>query len=401
MMLSSSKIHIAQLQLQLLEASALRMYKASWLKNVDEVARDQGGKFASKAGGAIATANLPDAKAIQKAGLTPVINSDGSGTSLFATTTIDGKQFFLKEVQSKRTISSGRRSWEVKSPYGAEREEIGGDVARLLGLENHVIPTKKVELDGKKYTVAPFTAGDPFWDVHFHDVSLPKKAKLIEDKLGPRAKQAILLDFLLDNRDRHAGNTYITKDGGLKLIDHEFILSKRKEGDKTSPLKGVMKDYVQGKHQAGSPVEFAEAELQDAIGKRADIVKLIKKRLPADEAKEAIEVLDGRIDYLKTMIDNKELGAYQMAFSADELKMMQEGTGVMPSWANSPASATQPMNAPASATQPINAPASATRPISETGSLGTAPISVISRKPRRIPSMSETAPMSSNATATL
>ena len=399
-MLNLSEIRIAQLQLLLLQASALRMYNASWLKNVDEVARDQSGRFASRAGGGVASA-LPDAHAIEKAGMKVVVNEDGSGTSLFHTTTIDGKQYFLKEVQPKRTIKDGRRSWEVKSPYGAEREEIGGDVARLFGLGNHVIPTKKVELDGKKYAIAPFTPGDPFWDVHYHDVPLTQKAQLIEQKLGPNTKNAVLLDFLLDNRDRHAGNTYITKDGGLKLIDHEFILTKRENANATAPLKGVMRNYVQGKAAAGNPITFSEGELQDAINKRADIAKIIKKHLPDKEAKEALEVIDERIDYLKQMAERKELDALQMTFSADERAMMGNTTDlVMPNEATG--SMTNPAKASQSATGTLGTPASATAPMNGAESRrSTATISIVSRKPRRIAPMSETGTMSMDGTATL
>jgi hypothetical protein len=364
-MLPDSKT-ITQLKILELQASLLKFYAAPWLKTVTKVGR-VGGKFASEStvakqvAKAAENVKLPGEAELAKANIVAHVPQDGSGTSTFFKTQVDGQNFFMKQVMSERTISSGREKWVVRSPFGAEREEIGNKVARLFGLDKHVIPTKKVELNGNKYTIAPDTPGDPFWEVHGHHIPLPQKAKFVDAKLGDNAKKGALFDFLMDNRDRHAGNIYITKDADrtAKLIDHEFILKDREPNPYTPPLAGIFNQWIKGRHKAGNPVKFTEDELKDAISKRDDILKIIQEHLPEDEVRAAKKVLSDRLDYLKQMIDNKSFDALQLTHSAQEKEILDQ-MGM--------ASATKPMNfKPASATKPMNnfKPASATESINQ------------------------------------
>jgi len=284
-MLNPYNLTQAQCQLVLLQAALVR-YSAPWLKNAKVVLRDESGHFASqstpKVSGAPPSARVrttsgvdfPEAGRFQDAELSPLKTTAGS--SNYFTTEIEGKKYFLKRRNSSSFSDA------------AKKEELATEIAKEMGIEKYIIPSKHVEIKRRDYSVSPFTEGENLFEV---DQTIPE---LLNDK---EITKLGLFDYVIANGDRNEGNLYVTKQG-LKLADHEATFSSM--GDFEGELADAFRN-ISGK--------IAKEDIQAVIDKEEAILATVSKTVEDEDlAKLYTRTVKARLATLKTIVASPDTG---------------------------------------------------------------------------------------------
>jgi hypothetical protein len=274
----------AQCQLALLQAALVR-YSAPWLKNAKVVLRDESGQFASqtrkatgsppsirvRTGGAT---DFPLAERFQDAEMAVLKTSAGS--SNYSTTEIDGKKYFLK----RRNNSSFADA--------AAKEELATEVAKIMGIEKHVIPSKRMKIKGRDYSVSPFTEGENLFETD----------KTVSDLLTEKEITKLgLFDFVIANGDRNEGNLYVTQQG-LKLADHEATFTSL--GDFEGELADAFRDQKN---------KITKQDIQSVVDKQDKLLKAIEATVEdKDLAKMYTKTVRGRLGTLQAIADSPDIG---------------------------------------------------------------------------------------------
>jgi hypothetical protein len=137
-----------------------------------------------------------------------------NGGEIFKTK-INGAEYFVKGV----------------SPTSAAAEVLAQKIAKTIGVESDLVPTKKVVIDGKDHLASPL---------------LKLKDPVDPDEFPPGMRQNLLskeaalrmatYDYLIASTDRHVGN--VASDGKtIRLIDNEFALGHEPPGSNGNAMK--------------------------------------------------------------------------------------------------------------------------------------------------------------------
>lgn len=183
--------------------------------------RDRTGRWSSGGGGSSkATSDskvnnsLPDETKVSNAQITNLGLKSKNGANI-GTIEIDGKKYFVK---------GGMKASEFRA------EEKAYKIGEAMGLGDNVVPIKQYKINGETYAVSPYLGKEVSRE--------QKERKLFYDK--ETAEKALLYDYVIDQSDRHMGNTFVTQSGQVKLIDNELSFGNRyfTTGQKSSdPLK--------------------------------------------------------------------------------------------------------------------------------------------------------------------
>jgi hypothetical protein len=142
-----------------------------------------------------------------------ILSSTDLGGGMNSTTLVEldtGEQAVFKV----ENVDAGVIRTNIEPGYDAEREAGAWEVAKIVGMDDLVVPTVIREIDGENGSLSLFVDG-----------LVAKDARLTEQYDGPEGlARAAMFDFVIGNEDRHKGNWLVTtEDSGetrLRLIDH-------------------------------------------------------------------------------------------------------------------------------------------------------------------------------------
>lgn len=181
--------------------------------------------------------------------------NSANADSIF-TADVNGKKYFVKAV-----IDS-----EVK------REVVTPEIAKLVGLENHFLSAKQIEVtvNGEKSSavVTEFVEGKVIGD------SNPRTAL---GKLSQQRKEELLVfDYLMGAEDRHSGNVMTTKSGEIIMIDNGMSLNSQKtDYSSFSNNYNVLAESTLTQEQINQ--KPPEGFIQEVTKNKNAIIKTLKK----------------------------------------------------------------------------------------------------------------------------
>jgi hypothetical protein len=275
-MLNSYDLIQARCQLALLQAALVR-YPAPWLKSAKVVLRDESGHFASQTTKKVSgsppstkvrtgdTVEFPHPDRFRDAELTPLKTSAGS--SSYFTADVDGQKYFLKRRNSSFFADS------------AAKEELATEVAKVMEIEKHVIPSKRVRIKGRDYSASPFTEGENLFETDKTVSELLSEKEIT--KLG-------LFDYVIANGTKE----------GLKLADHEATFTG------LADFEGELADAFRA--QAG---KVTKQDIQSVLDKEDKLLKAIETTIEDEElAKVYARTVRGRLGALQTIANSPDIG---------------------------------------------------------------------------------------------
>jgi hypothetical protein len=252
--------------------------------------RDEMGRFAKTAGDAIPSDlyEFPSDDKFEKAEVFDISKHSSRGRSQIGGVEIDGKRFFVKEVLHDQ-LDEGAA------------ETVASDVAKTMGLENDIVPAKKVSIKGQEFIASHYLPGQSV---------LSAGTNLKSAISQPKARMMLLFDFVINNTDRHADNVYIPDGGTPKLIDHGnsmmYEMGSMGDGDADLVFKH---NQIYDKHLKLAPnSEFTDEEIDAAIKGIDKLQESAKSHFKNSQQLENILIGSEAIrTHLKDMLGKKEL----------------------------------------------------------------------------------------------
>lgn len=194
-------------------------------------------------------------------------------------------------------------------PRGHLREWLAGFVAKACGVERVVPPTVIREVDGRVGSVQAWAKGD-----------LASKHLDWAQKAQEADMEAIaLIDYILDNADRHPANFLINDDDRAFAIDHGAILSLKKENGKlrSFPLRAVSGKPI-SPEMVAQMRKFADSETRMKALEEAFTFVL------AEDAGPKFAQFKQRV---KELAGNEKFPEYTLNYQEDEVRFASKEGG--------------------------------------------------------------------------
>lgn len=212
----------------------------------------------------------------------------------------DGEPHVLVHGQDAGTLTN-------HLPRGHLREWLAGFVAKSFGVDRVVPPTVIREVKGCVGSVQEWVKGEPA----VSHLDWAQKAQL-------RDMEAVaILDYVLENADRHISNFLIDNEGHIFAIDHGAILSLKKENGalRSFPLRVV----------SGKPIsEEAAVQMQILIDSRARM-QALEEAFAFVLGEDAGQKFAQFKDRLQLLASDGRFPKYSLAYSEDEAHFSLQG----------------------------------------------------------------------------
>jgi hypothetical protein len=214
------------------------------------------------------------------------VQSGAGDLGLISKTSIDGKDYFVKQTPLKE----------------AKIETLAYEIAKRMGLDGITVPIEKVTVKKKTAVVMPFLEKD--------EVSNIGNLKAIK-KIGDRdALKVIAFDYIIGNTDRHAANISVDGSGSPVLFDHGFAfheVTQKNLGTPKDKLDIAVNTLVRDKfgYDTSNPRKASNQKVRDLELNNEDVQSILNSKAEILSAAKASGIdssgLEARIDRIEQL----------------------------------------------------------------------------------------------------